>query len=159
VERDGGLGEVAPGGRGVQALHHGGRAVGRAHGFEAGGSDLLRERRGAQHQDRRARSDAPVQVGDGGLGGRDDVVVVRRDPQLVQVRGDRPDAARGVVGHERDPHPRGPGTGDRLGSVRDRLLPEVQDPVEVEQTGVVRAVQRPVARAEQPTWGSLHQRS
>jgi hypothetical protein len=73
----------------------------------------------------------------GRLGAGDDIGGGSRDPQLGQVLGHVLRRPRGVVRHEAQPHAGRAGGGQGLRHAGDRVGPDVDDPVEVEQRHVV----------------------
>ena len=81
---------------------------------------------------------------------------VRRHPELRQMLGHRLRRTQRVVRDVREPHPAVPRRGERLDRVRDGLAARVHHPVQIEQSRVVRLVQRPLAAARPGPAGLAH---
>ena len=102
----------------------------------------------AEQEDLAALRQLPGQQPGRGLGAGDDVLVMGVDAELAQVLAHRRGRARSVVGHEGEVHAAGLRPVQRLRGTLDRVPPDVDDTVEVEDGHVVRRGQRLLARPE-----------
>ena len=102
----------------------------------------------AEQEDLAALRHLPSQQPGGGLGAGDDILVMGVDAELAQVLPHGRGRARGVVGDEGEVHAARLRLVQRLGGTHDRVLPDVDDTVEVEHGHVVRRGQRRLARPE-----------
>jgi hypothetical protein len=135
---DGALGQQLPADLRGEPLHDRRRlVVGRAHRAQAQLGQRDVQPLTTDHQDARVGRD---QLGDqpgSGLGGGDHVIGVREHAEVAQVCRDGCRGPVGVVGDERDAHAERFGAGQRLRSAGHHVGSDVDDPVEVDECGVV----------------------
>ncbi len=79
-----------------------------------------------------------------------------RQPEAGELSGDRLRGAGRVIGHIRQMHPAVPRRRQRLHGVRDGLPAGVDDPVQIQQRGVVRLAQRTPASVGPPAHLLVH---
>ena len=95
-----------------------------------------------RHEHGRTRTAALDQAPGRSLRRRDDVVRTRRHSDVGEMCRDCGRFAGGVVRHEREPHTELACGGQRGGRTDDRVRPEIDDTVEIEQRDVVLRRQR-----------------